>query len=182
MPFAKESFIAAAKAAAASDDPTRAVRELLAETVRDPAPIKAAFAHVEADEENFYEDETLSLWMTRFQPHQVLPPHDHGVSVHIAVYSGVERNLLYRRPKEGGGLGEPIVRETPAGELLSLGPDGIHAPTAAGDGPSEALHVYMGKLSTVERSLFDWDTGRTVPFTMERFEGLVRPKGDVPGA
>jgi len=182
MTFSKESFIAAAKAAAASDNPTQAMRDLLTETVRDPAPIKAAFADVAEDEENFYEDETLSLWMSRFHPHRVLPPHDHAMSVHIAVYDGVERNLLYRRPKEGGRLEEPIVRETAAGELLSLGPDGIHAPTAAGDAPSEALHVYMGKLSSVDRSLFDWDSGRAVPFTMERFESLVRSKGDVPGA
>lgn len=182
MIFSKPAFIAAAKAAAASDNPTQAVRELLAETVQDPAPILAAFAEVEADEENFYEDETLSLWMSRFHPHQVLPPHDHGMSVHIAVYSGVERNLLYRRPEEGGGLGDPIIRETAAGELLSLGPDGIHAPTAAGDRRSEALHVYMGKLSTVDRSLFDWRTGRPLPFTMEAFESLVRGKGEVPGA
>ena len=182
MPFAKESFITAAKAAAASDNPTQAVRDLLAETVRDPAPILAAFAGVDADEENFYEDETLSLWMSRFQPHKVLPPHDHGMSVHIAVYSGVERNLLYRRPEAGEGLGDPIVRETAAGELLSLGPDGIHAPTAAGDRRSEALHVYMGRLSTVDRSLFDWETGRPLPFTMEAFESLVRAKGEVPGA
>jgi hypothetical protein len=53
MSFSKSAFIAAAKAAAASDNPTQAMRELLAETVQDPAPILAAFADIEADEENF---------------------------------------------------------------------------------------------------------------------------------
>jgi predicted metal-dependent enzyme (double-stranded beta helix superfamily) len=176
MSYSHDAFVEAARIAAASGNPTAAIRGLLAETLADPAAVAAALPPQDEDEIILFEDETVSVWSSRFQPHVIMPPHEHRMTAHIGVIFGVEKELLFRR--ENGRLIHVSDKAVRPREVLSLGPDAIHAVTAAGNAPSHALHVYTGALSAVERSLFDWETGDPVPFTMENFHAMQRPLRD----
>ena len=51
----------------------------------------------------------------------------------------------------------------------------------ADDRVSYAIHVYLAPLSTIERSLFDWDTGSALPFTDDNYARLERASIKQPG-
>ncbi|MEM9418257.1 MAG: hypothetical protein AAGA25_04260 [Planctomycetota bacterium] len=132
----------------------------------------AAIPPREQDEVHLFEDGTVSIWNCRFQPNVVIPPHEHKMPVWIGVISGAEQNIFYRRDDDG--LHEIGTRTIQPGEVVAISEDAIHAVTAEGDEPSDALHVYLGPLTQVERDLFDGVSGEVVPFTEENFERLKR--------
>ena len=178
MSFTFEGLVEAAREAASRDDANAAVRALLEECVADPAPIVELTPKVGDDEVMLFEDETVSIWWCRFQPHVLMPPHEHKLAVHIAGYSGGEKSVLFqRRDDELVHNGTVVVRP---GEVISLDEECIHAVTAEGDTPSLALHVYMGPLMQLTRGLFDWETGKQIDFTMENFDRLKRPASELP--
>ncbi len=142
MAFSYDRFVEEARAAAAGEEPTKAVRALLLRWVQDPDLQAARLPDQDEDEIHLFEDESASIWSCRFDPAVVMPPHEYLVDVHIGVVSGAEKNIFVR--EEEGGLahvGSKVVRP---GEVLSLGRDAIHGVTADGPGPSHALHVYIG--------------------------------------
>ena len=83
---------------------------------------------------------------------------------------------MYRR--DAGVLSMAKSKTVESGQVFSLGADGIHAVTADGNEPSLALHVYLGPLMQVERSLFDWETGEEVEFTMDNFHNMTKASED----
>jgi predicted metal-dependent enzyme (double-stranded beta helix superfamily) len=94
----------------------------------------------------------------------------------LGVYEGIEVNLLYRQA-ESGQLELVKRRVLNPGDTMVLGGDGIHAVHTEGAMPSLGLHIYLGRLSTVSRELFDTETGRSMPFTDENYQMLLRPLG-----
>ena len=174
-----EKFVEDARAAALDPEPTKAVRKVLLKALEDPAQIADAIAAQADDELLLHEDDTVSIWTCRFHPHQVVPPHEHKMDVHIGVFRGTEKNILFRRKE--GTLEQAKTKGVEAGQVLSLGADGIHAVTADGNEPSLALHVYLGPLMQVERSLFDWTTGEPVEFTMENFHDMTKDASELDG-
>lgn len=173
MTFSFDGFIDAVRQAARQPDGNRAVCDVLRQTVANPQPITALVPEDGEDEELLFEDPDVSIWRCRFQPHVVMPPHEHLVDVHIGTVTGAEKSLLFKRID--GELIEIDEVMASAGEVISLAPDAIHAVTADGETPSLALHVYMGPLTTLKRNLFDWETGATIDFSQASFERLKRP-------
>jgi len=94
------------------------------------------------------------------------------MNAYIGVYEGCEHNHFYRRERDA--LKHVKSKVVAAGEVLSIGPDGIHTVQSYGGEPCQALHVYLGALSTVERSLFDWDTGEAIAYTIPAYDRLKR--------
>ena len=178
MSFNFEKFVEDVRKEAKSADPNQSVRALLERCVAEPDPIIDATPNDGEDEIMLFEDETLSIWHCRFQPHVVMPPHEHLLDVHIAVYSGGEKNIFFR--SIDNELKHEATKVVRPGEVLSLGSDCIHAVTAEGDASSLALHVYMGPLMRLKRSLFDWETGQKIEFSMENFYKLKRPTSALP--
>ncbi len=178
MTFDKDAFVKAAREAVGSPQPTKAVRALLEETIAqtDPQAIIDSIPLGDEEEIMLFEDEHASIWFCRFDPSVVLPPHEHKMNVHIGVLRGGEKNILYRR--EAGTLKHIKTKTVNPGEVLSLGSDGIHAVTADGDEPSYALHVYEGPLMQIKRSLFDWESGEEIEFTMENFYAMQKPSAE----
>jgi predicted metal-dependent enzyme (double-stranded beta helix superfamily) len=172
-----ETFVERARAAAASDTPKTTIRDLLQSSLSESDAMADAIASLETDEVMFFEDETCSIWACRFDSDVVLAPHEHCMPVHIAVYRGTEVEVLYKREpdhlKHGGN------KLISAGEVASLGTDAIHAITADGTGQSLAIHIYQGPLTAVKRSLFDWESGAEVDFTVENFYAMRRLKSDM---
>ncbi|WP_397544643.1 hypothetical protein [Roseovarius salis] len=164
------------RAAAEDADPRGAVRAVLCDALQEnAAELREETAPGGPDEINLYEDSRLSIWRSRFQPDVIMPAHEHQLPVLIACYSGAEKSILYTR--EGGRLQETGTLTAAEGEVIELPEDAIHKVTAEGGQPSEAVHVYFGPLTTLDRALFDPDTGAALPFTMENFEALKMPAG-----
>jgi len=172
-----DEFVERARTAAASDTSTSAIRELLKGSLSESDAMADAIASLEDDEVMVFEDETCSIWTCRYDSDVVLAPHEHCMSVHIAVYRGAEVEVLYKR--EPGRLKHGGNKLVSAGEVVSLGPDAIHAITADGSGQSHAIHIYEGPLTEVKRSLFDWNSGEEVDFTMENFHAMRRLKSNM---
>jgi len=138
------------RAAALTEDPVKRVRALMTEAFHDPQAIKAAMPEFDNDDEVLFEDDSVSIWFVRFMPGLHVPPHDHQTSATIGVYEGAEDNHFYLR--EDNRLVHKTTRRVGPGEVIALKPDGIHSVEAADNRQSCGLHVYLAKLTTIERS------------------------------
>ncbi|WP_282607779.1 hypothetical protein [Pelagibius sp. Alg239-R121] len=176
-PSILENFVERACSAAACENPTAALRSLLEESISDKTAMAEAIARQPDDEVLIFENETCSIWTCRYHSDVVLPPHEHLMTVHIAVYRGNEVEILYHR--DADRLRHAKNRVVLEGEVVSLGPDAVHAVTAEGDMPSYAIHIYEGATTQVTRSLFDWTSGGEIEFTMANFHAMLRKPTDV---
>ena len=143
----------------------------------DKTTIADAIAAQPEDEVLIFEDETCSIWTCRYNSEVVLPPHEHLMTVHIAVYRGSEVEVLYHRDTDR--LRHAKNRVVSEGEVVSLGPDAVHAVTADGGEQSHAIHIYEGPLTQVKRSLFDWTSGGKIEFTTENFHAMLRKRANM---
>ncbi|MCP4769694.1 MAG: hypothetical protein GY875_25970 [Gammaproteobacteria bacterium] len=170
--FVLEGFVQELRAAALSEERVTRVRELMTQAFQDPEAIRAAMPAHDSDDEILFEDDSVSIWFVRFVPGLHVPPHDHQTTVTIGVYEGAEDNHFYLR--EPGRLVYKTTRRVEPGEVIAMKPEGIHSVEAADDEHSCGIHVYLAKLSTIERSLFDWESGETRPFNDENYDLMKR--------
>ena len=170
--FDLDDFVSQLRQAAVSDEPVRQVRALMTDAFRDPDAIRAAMPHFDNDDEVLFEDDSVSIWFVRFQPGLHVPPHDHQTTATIGVYEGAEDNHFYL--SEPGRLVHKSTRRVGPGDVIALKPDGIHSVHAADGAESRGIHVYLARLTTIERSLFDWKSGEASPFPDENYERMLR--------
>jgi predicted metal-dependent enzyme (double-stranded beta helix superfamily) len=145
----------------------------MSQTFADPQAIAKAVDSIIAAFECLYEDDEVSVYTVRFAPHELVPPHNHRIHAFLGVYEGTEVNLLYRQV-ESGQLKLAKTRVLNPGDTMAIGGGGIHAVHTENSMPSLGLHIYLGRLSTVSRELFDTETGQSMPFTDENYQMLVR--------
>ena len=170
--FNLDDFIQQLRAAALESEPIKKVRDLMNDAFRDPQAIKDAMPAFENDDEVIFEDDSVSIWFVRFMPGLHVPPHDHQTTATIGVYEGAENNHFYLR--EGEHLVHKSTKQVGPGDVIALKPDGIHSVEAADGSQSCGIHVYLARLTTIERSLFDWETGVAMPFTDEKYDLMKR--------
>ena len=170
--FNLDNFVQQLRAAALTGDAIKAVRELMTDAFRDPESILAAMPEFDNDDEVLFEDDSVSIWFVRFAPGLHVPPHDHQTTATIGVYEGAEDNHFYLR--EGGRLVHKTSKRVGPGDVIALKPDGIHSVEAADGAQTCGIHVYLAALTTIERSLFDWETGEASPFTDENYDCMKR--------
>ncbi len=170
--FNLDDFVQQLRAAACESEPVKKVRDLMSDAFKDPQAIKDAMPEYENDDEILFEDDSVSIWFVRFMPGLHVPPHDHQTTATIGVYEGAEDNHFYLR--EGGQLVHKTTKRVESGDVIALKPDGIHSVEAADGNQSCGIHVYLDRLTTIERSLFDWKTGAARPFTDENYDLMKR--------
>lgn len=188
MSFNLDDFVSACREAATASTPHLAVRELMQQTVSDPAAISSALAQPEkfdqvgdmliGHDRVVFEDESVTVFLVDTVPGHLQPPHDHQMMAVIGVYEGIENNRFFVRDAttdEGPGLKQISVTSVEPGDVLPIGPDTIHAIGAEGPELCRALHVYLGALSSVSRSLFDPRTGLEEPLDEARYNSLIVP-------
>jgi predicted metal-dependent enzyme (double-stranded beta helix superfamily) len=173
--FDLEKFIEQLRAAARESEARARVRELMHDAFLNPEAIKAALPVYENDDEVLFEDDSVSIWCVRFPPGLHVPPHDHQTTATFGVYEGAEDNHFYLR--EPGRLVHKSTRRVEPGDVIALKPDGIHSVEAADGKQSCGIHVYLAALTTIERSLFDWNSGAACRFTDENYELMKRVAG-----
>ena len=138
--------------------PTKAVREVLARTVADPAAVVAALGTPERGGiQKLHVSDKLTVINVIWSPGMMIMPHNHNMWAAIGVYGGREDNIFWRRIKdEPNGLIEAAgAKSLGPKDVRPLGDDIIHSVSNPTRQFTAALHVYGGDFFTEERS--EWD-------------------------
>lgn len=184
MPPVIAEFVAACRAVVDEGDAVRSrLATLVADLVADHdalADAVPAFSHVPTSPRGWqlggehvcHRDETLTVMVLDTLPGVAQPPHDHAMTAIIGVFEGCEDQRFWSRTATGI---EPAAgRALAAGESVTLGERAIHAISAA-DRPARAVHVYLGDIYAVDRSIFDPETLVEHPMTDDRYDDFCRP-------
>jgi len=182
MSFSIEQFVADCREAVEQPEPFEAVSELMQKAVSDPGAVNAAIEPPAeltkvgdvtiGFDKILYEDDRVTVFLVDTEPGHLQPPHDHQMHAVIGVYDGVEHNRFFRR--KDGALESAGEKDIGPGDVLRVHSATIHAISAGASKPCRALHVYLGALSTVDRSLFDPQTGHEEPMTPERYDEFIQ--------
>lgn len=185
-PLVLEEFVAACRSAVdTGTDVPRAIAGLLRELIAEPDALAAAvpaFADAEVEtsalgfrlggEAVLHQAPDLTVMVLDTLPGVVQPPHDHAMNAFIGVFAGCEEQRFWTRT--GGGVEATTGRRLEAGEMVALGERAIHAISSPTGESARAVHVYLGDIYAVERSVFDPDTMDEHPMTSERYDRFCR--------
>lgn len=170
--FDVETFVRDMREIAVGADAAKTLRAYIDDIMQDPDAVRDAFPAELTGDQILFEDDTVSVWRTSFDPGVSVPAHDHQMSAVISVYQGQERNDFFEADPNGGlrRSGEVVLEP---GSVLSVGPSAIHSVTCISEEPALGLHVYLGNLTAVDRTLFDIDNGTSMKFDDANYEKLV---------
>src|SRR5215204_1606090 len=157
--FDLDRFIEDCRAAVRDDPSHKAVREIVARAVSEPAQVLAGIGEpIRAGVEKLYNGPDLTVVNVVWGPRMTIMPHDHRMWAVIGVYTGREDNIFWRRvPDAPGGLIEAAgAKSLGTGASEPLGRDVIHSVTNPLDRLTAAIHVYGGDFYGGGRS--DWDS------------------------
>jgi predicted metal-dependent enzyme (double-stranded beta helix superfamily) len=154
--FEVEGFLEACRTAVAATDAERAVRELVVEAMCDAAPVAAALGDPEhAGVQTHHRAPDLTVINFTWAPWMCLVPHNHNMWAVIAIFSGREDNVFWRRTERS--IEAAGARSLGAGDVAALGKDVIHSVANPIGKMTRALHVYGGDFFAPPRPRSEWD-------------------------
>jgi predicted metal-dependent enzyme (double-stranded beta helix superfamily) len=178
--FDTERFVADCRAALAADrGGGRAVREVVARAVSDPAALTRALGEPKRGGLNvLHHAPDLTVLNLVWGPGMSVMPHNHRVAAAIGIYTGREDNAFWRRVGAGeDGAGGRI--EAAGGKTIGerecavLGRDIIHSVTNPLPRLTGAIHVYWGGDFFADgKSEWDPETLRERPYDKEKVARL----------
>jgi predicted metal-dependent enzyme (double-stranded beta helix superfamily) len=175
--FELDQFIADCRAALTSDAPHKAVREVVARAVSQPAAVLRALGEPRrAELKKLHHAGDLTILNVVWAPRMTLLPHDHRMWAVIGIYTGREDNIFWRRVAggPGGRVEAASARALCEKDAEPLGHQVIHSVTNPIPRLTGAIHVYGGDFFGVPRSEWDPETLLEGPSdgerTMRRFE------------
>jgi predicted metal-dependent enzyme (double-stranded beta helix superfamily) len=150
-----ERFIEDCRAARAADATHKAVREVVARAVSQPAALLAALGEPRrAEIQKLHHSPELTILNVIWAPRMTIFPHNHRMWAVIGIYTGREDNIFWRR-LPGGSIEAAGAQALCERDAAPLGPDIIHSVTNPIPRLTGAIHVYGGDFFAVERS--EWD-------------------------
>ena len=153
-------LIARCAAAAQTKDSMNAVRGVLEELRGDLGAVERTLEFVSGVGGNarqvFYRSPNLTMLKVCFPRGRRTPPHDHGTWAAILMFSGQEKNTLYRRAQEGLRTASEVTLER--GAILPMRAETAHVAECVGGEPALGLHVYGGDLLELPRRMWDPET------------------------
>lgn len=186
-PAILEAFAADCRAALEHDDPRAEVHRLMQSLVADAGSLAEQVPAFEPDEVEasprgfrlggehiVHQSPDLTVMVLDTLPGVEQPPHDHGMVAFIGVFEGCEEQRFWARSSDG--IVSTTGRLLEAGEVVAFGTQGIHAISAPDDAPARAVHVYLGDIYDVERSIFHPDTLEELAMTSERYDEFCRSR------
>jgi predicted metal-dependent enzyme (double-stranded beta helix superfamily) len=176
--FQLERFIEDCRAAYAADRSHKAVREVLLRTVNAPKDvIKGLGEPRRGGIEKLYHAPDLTILNVVWAPRMTIYPHNHRMWAVIAVYTGREDNIFWRRAS-GGRIEAAGAASLAEKDAVPLGPEIVHSVTNPLARLTGAIHVYGGDFFAVERSEWDPEDLSERPYdaqkTMRYFEEANR--------
>jgi len=168
--FDPDQLSADCRSALASDQPSRAVRNIVARAVSDPAALMQTLGEpAKGGITALHRSPELTIINVIWQPKMVLMPHDHAMWAVIGVYSGREDNILWRRQTDAPHRIEAAgAKALSNGETIAFGPDVVHSVINPIPRLTGAIHVYGGDFFGVARSEWDPETLLERPYDMEK--------------
>ena len=140
----------------ASNQGQGAIRELLAEAVRDSKAIMAQLGEPsQPGITPLYRSSELTILNFVWGPQMTLMPHNHNMAALIGVYSGREDNIFWRRT--GESIEAAGAKSLGAGEVASMGSAIIHSVTNPIAKLSSAIHIYQGDFFDPQEPRSSWD-------------------------
>lgn len=139
----------------------QAIREIVARAVEAPgAVLKTLGEPQRAEVKTLHRSADLTILNVIWGPRMIVMPHNHNMWAIIAIYTGREDNILWRRvPDDPGGRIEAAgAKALGERDALPLGRDIIHSVTNPLGRLTGAIHVYGGDFFGVLRS--EWDPER----------------------
>jgi predicted metal-dependent enzyme (double-stranded beta helix superfamily) len=168
-------FIADCQAAQREGTPERAIREVVARAVSNPAAVLDALGEPKrAEIQRLHHTPELTVLNVIWAPRMTLMPHDHRMWAVIGIYSGREDNIFWRRLGDDaqGRIEAAGARALSNGEVVSLGRDIIHSVTNPIPRLTAALHIYGGDFFEQPRSQWDPETLLEQPFDVDNTQRL----------
>ena len=156
--FNQDKFIEECVAAVRQENSHRAVYDLMASAVSDPAAIFKEFGEpTKAGFNIVHRSKTVTILNIIWPGYMSIQPHNHLMWSAIGIYSGREDNIYWRRlPTDGGSRIEAAgARAISAGEVLPQGKDIVHSVFNPLPRMTCALHIYGGDYFDTARS--EWD-------------------------
>ena len=173
--FDRDRFIAECEAAATADGGQRAIRELIARAVSDPAGVIAQLGEPKrAGIEVIHRSPAVTILNLVWGPHMTVMPHNHHMWAVFGIYGGREDNIFWRTlpadarwPIEAAGASSLMP-----GDSCPLGKDVIHSITNPLGKLTSALHVYGGDFLKQARSEWHEETLIESPYDAAKARGL----------
>jgi predicted metal-dependent enzyme (double-stranded beta helix superfamily) len=159
--FDLDRFIEECRAAIGADPSHKAVREVVARAVSDPAGVLAGIGEPKrAEVQTLYHAPELTILNVVWGPRMTIMPHNHLMWAVIGIYTGREDNIFWRRlPGETAGKIEAAgAKSLGERDAEPLGRDIIHTVTNPLPRLTGAIHVYGGDFFAVTRSEWDPET------------------------
>jgi predicted metal-dependent enzyme (double-stranded beta helix superfamily) len=156
--FKLDRFVADCVAALAERESQKAVREVVARAVSDPAAVLAELGEPRrAEVRRLHQAGDLTILNLVWGPEMTLMPHDHRMWSVIGIYTGREDNIFWRRVPEAadGRIEAAGAKALGPREVWPLGRDVIHSVTNPIPRLTGAIHVYGGDFFATPRS--EWD-------------------------
>lgn len=156
--FETERFVADCREAFARDASHKAIREVVARAMSEPAAVLKALGEPKrAESQKLFHSDRLTILNVIWAPGMMVMPHDHRMWAVIGIYSGREDNIFWRRvpgaPNRIEAAGAQALCERDA---VALDADVIHSVINPIDRLTSAIHIYGGgDFIAAERS--EWD-------------------------
>lgn len=156
--FDFEQFLSECCDAVDEDPGHRAVREIAARAVSDPGAVLAGLGEPQrAGITPLFQSDKLTVLNVVWGPHMIVPPHDHDMWAVIAVYTGREDNIFWRRisDEDGATIEAAGAKSLSVKDAEPLGRDIVHSVLNPIGRLTGAIHLYGGDfLETAHR---EWD-------------------------
>jgi predicted metal-dependent enzyme (double-stranded beta helix superfamily) len=164
--FDLDRFAADCRAALAENASHKAVREVVARAVADPAAVLASLGEPQrGGVHKLYHSDDLTILNVIWPPYMTIMPHNHLMWAVIGIYTGREDNIFWRRFADGATDKDGTSKVEAAGaKALSvkdcepLGANIIHSVTNPIPRLSGAIHVYGGDFYAAQRSEWNPET------------------------
>ena len=156
--FETEQFIADCRTAFAADSTHKAIREVLARAMSEPAAVLRGLGEPKrAESQTLFHSDSLTILNVIWAPGMMVMPHDHRMWAVIGVYSGREDNIFWRRiPGTSNRIEAAGAQALSERDAVAFGSDVIHSVINPIDRLTGAIHIYGGgDFLAAERS--EWD-------------------------
>jgi predicted metal-dependent enzyme (double-stranded beta helix superfamily) len=150
-------FISDCRAAFAQDRTHKAVREVLARAISNPATVlKELGEPTRAEIRKLFHSDSFTIINVVWAPNMMVMPHNHRMWATIGIYTGREDNIFWRRIRGSDKIEAAGAKALCESDVEPLGPDIIHSVINPIDKLTGAIHIYGGDFFAAERS--EWDS------------------------